>query len=39
MFSGIIEKKAKILKIENGNYTVENIFKKPLKQGISVAHD
>lgn len=39
MFSWIIEKKAKILKIENGNYTVENIFKKPLKQGISIAHD
>ncbi|NVP17495.1 riboflavin synthase [Candidatus Gracilibacteria bacterium] len=39
MFSGIIENKARILDIDNGNFTVENIFKTPLKQGISVAHD
>ena len=39
MFSGIIENKAQILGIENGTYTVENIFKKELKKGISVAHD
>ena len=39
MFSGIIEQKAKILNIENWNYTVENIFNKPLKKGISIAHD
>ncbi|MDD3793679.1 MAG: riboflavin synthase [Candidatus Gracilibacteria bacterium] len=39
MFSGIIENKARILDIDNGTFTVENIFKKPLKQGISVAHD
>jgi riboflavin synthase len=39
MFSGIIEKKAKILNIENWNYTVENIFKKNLKVWISIAHD
>lgn len=39
MFSGIIEKKAKIINIENGNFTVENIFKKELKQWISIAHD
>ena len=39
MFSWIIENKARILSIDNWTYTVENIFKKPLKQGISVAHD
>ena len=39
MFSGIIEKKAKILNVENWIYTVENIFKKPLKTWISIAHD
>ncbi|MDQ7009064.1 MAG: riboflavin synthase [Candidatus Gracilibacteria bacterium] len=39
MFSGIIEKKAKILNIDNGNYTVDNIFNKILKTGISIAHD
>jgi hypothetical protein len=31
MFSGIIEKKAKILDIQNGNYTVENIWNQELK--------
>lgn len=39
MFSWIIENKARILSINNWTYTVENIFKNPLKQGISVAHD
>ncbi|MDD3144521.1 MAG: riboflavin synthase [Candidatus Gracilibacteria bacterium] len=39
MFSGIIENKARILNINNGTYTVENIFKKSLKKGISIAHD
>lgn len=39
MFSWIIENKARILDIDNWTFTVENIFKKPLKQGISVAHD
>lgn len=39
MFSWIIEKKAKILEINNWTYTVENIFKKPLKVWISIAHD
>ncbi|MDD2907194.1 MAG: riboflavin synthase [Candidatus Gracilibacteria bacterium] len=39
MFSGIIENKAKIININNGTFTVENIFKKQLKQGISIAHD
>jgi hypothetical protein len=31
MFSGIIEKKAKILDIENGTYTVENIWNESLQ--------
>ena len=31
MFSWIIENKARILDIDNGTFTVENIFKKPLK--------
>jgi hypothetical protein len=31
MFSGIIEKKAKILNIQNGTYTVENIWNQELK--------
>lgn len=39
MFSWIIEKKAKILKVNSWNYTVENIFKKELKKWISIAHD
>jgi len=39
MFSWIIENKSHILNINNWTYTVENIFKKPLKQGISIAHD
>ncbi|MDD2870649.1 MAG: riboflavin synthase [Candidatus Gracilibacteria bacterium] len=39
MFSGIVKNKAKILEINNGNFTVENIFGKELKVGVSVAHD
>ena len=39
MFSGIIEKKAKILNIQNGNYTVENIWGEELKVWQSIAHD
>lgn len=39
MFSWIIENKARILNINNWTYTVENIFKKSLKKGISIAHD
>lgn len=39
MFSWIIEKKAKILAIENWNFTVENVFNEPLKIGQSIAHD
>ena len=39
MFSWIIENKAKILNIENWNYTVENIFECDLKVWISIAHD
>ena len=39
MFSGIIEKKAKILDIENGTYTVENIWNESLQIWQSIAHD
>lgn len=39
MFSGIIEKKAKILAIDNGTFTIENIWNTPLKIGESIAHD
>ena len=41
MFSGIIEGKARILKIDNGLFTVENIFKdgEGLSIGQSIAHD
>lgn len=39
MFSGIIEKKAKILKIEGGRYTLENSFPGELVLGQSIAHD
>ncbi|MDP2090228.1 MAG: riboflavin synthase [Candidatus Gracilibacteria bacterium] len=39
MFSGIVKNKAKIIKINKGLYTVENIFTKILKKGISIAHD
>lgn len=39
MFSGIIEGQAKILRIENGRYTIENTFKEPLELGQSIAHD
>lgn len=39
MFSWIIKNKAKILKIKNWIYTVENIFWKKLNKWISIAHD
>ncbi len=39
MFSWIIRNKAKILEINNWNYTLENIFKKDLNLWISIAHD
>ncbi len=39
MFTGIIEKKSKILKIEDSRFTVENCFRDELKLGQSVAHD
>ncbi len=39
MFSGIIEKKAKILKIDWGRFTVENTLWIDLKVGQSIAHD
>lgn len=39
MFSWIIEKKAKILEINNWNFTIENTFKDPLQIWQSIAHD
>jgi len=39
MFSWIIEKKGKILSIENGTYTVENLYWSELTLGQSIAHD
>lgn len=39
MFSGIIEKQAKILSIDSGRFTVENHFSKDLQVGQSIAHD
>lgn len=39
MFSGIIEKKAKILKRDWGRFTVENTLGTDLKIGQSIAHD
>lgn len=39
MFSGIIKNKAKILDINNWNFTVENIFGNKLEKWISIAHD
>jgi len=39
MFSWIIKNKAKILKIDNWVFEVENIFEKSLKIWISIAHD
>lgn len=39
MFSWIIETKAKILNIDNWNFTIENVFEEPLKIGQSIAHD
>lgn len=39
MFTGIIEKKAKILEIQDGRFTIENIFWTDLTIGQSIAHD
>ena len=39
MFSGIVERKAKIIKIEQGRFTVENIFREKLSLGQSISHD
>lgn len=39
MFSWIIERKAKILDVENWNFTIENVFNEPLQIGQSIAHD
>lgn len=39
MFSGIIEKQAQILSVENGRFIVENHFWTDLQIGQSIAHD
>jgi len=39
MFSGIIEKKAKILSVNEGRFKVENVFWSDLNIGQSIAHD
>lgn len=39
MFTGIIEKKAKILSISSGKFEVENCFIEELELGQSIAHD
>ena len=39
MFTWIIEKKAKILNVDNGRFTVENHFWNDLVIGQSIAHD
>lgn len=39
MFTGIIEKKSKILSIENGTFTLENPFGDELELWQSIAHD
>lgn len=39
MFTGIIEKKAKILKIEDWRFTVENTFWEDIQLWQSIAHD
>ncbi len=39
MFSGIIEKKAKILHVDSWNFVVENTLWEDLSIGQSVAHD
>ena len=39
MFSGIIEKKAKILSINEGRFKVQNVFWSDLNIGQSIAHD
>ena len=39
MFSWIVENKAKIIWINKGRFTIENIFSSELKEGQSIAHD
>ena len=39
MFSWIIEKKSRILEINDWNFVVENNFSEPLQIGQSIAHD
>jgi len=39
MFTGIIEKKAKIIQKDGGKFVIENIFPWELKVGQSIAHD
>jgi len=39
MFTGIIEKKTKVLHIENWRFTIENLFPWEIKLGQSIAHD
>lgn len=39
MFSGIVEKKSKIIEIDNWRFTVENTFHDTIKIGQSIAHD
>lgn len=39
MFTGIIEKKAKILEIKEWSFTIENIFPMELKLWQSISHD
>ena len=39
MFSGIIEKKSKIIEIDNWRFIVENTFQDTIKVGQSIAHD
>lgn len=39
MFSGIVEKKTKILQKENGVFTMENLFDESLTVWQSIAHD
>ena len=39
MFSGIIEKKSQILKIEGSRFTVKNPFWNAVEVGQSIAHD
>jgi riboflavin synthase len=39
MFSGIIEHIAPIIALEDGYFTVKNMFTETLKEGQSIAHD